>query len=259
VNPSISVDHRELNRRGPIATVTMHFMGELNILGRAEMTAFIEAFHALAEDDTLRAVVLRGAGERAFIGGANIKEMAALDPGSAKAFITLLHEMNAALRALPVPVIAQIRGYCLGGGMEVGAACDIRVSADDATFGMPEVRVGIPSVIEAALLPPLIGWGKTREVLYTGGMYSAAEMHACGFLERCVPANELDAITDHLLDGILQSGPNAIRTQKALMREWEKVSPEEAVHRGIAAFAASYETDEPTRAMRAFLDRKRPG
>lgn len=240
-----------------VAVVTMDFLHALNLLGRDEMTSVIEAFQALANDETLRAAVLRGAGARAFIGGANINEMVELDPPSAAAFISHLHRMNESIRFLPVPVIAEIRGYCLGGGMEVGAACDMRVASEDAVFGMPEVRVGIPSVIEAALLPYLIGWGHTRELLYTGATYSAQEMYAWGFLERVAPEPELEVQTKRIVDGILASGPQAVRAQKALMREWEKLPPEEAIHRGIAAFARAYETDEPYGAMRAFLDRKK--
>src|SRR6185503_218248 len=113
-----------------------------------------------------RVVVLTGAGERAFIGGADINEMAELDEESARVFISQLHEACAALRNLPVPVIARISGYCLGAGLEIAASCDLRVAADHSTFGMPEVRVGIPSVIEAALLPRLIGWGMAARLIY---------------------------------------------------------------------------------------------
>src|SRR5438045_9453273 len=101
--------------------------------------------------------------------------MAALDKSSARGFIARLHAASAALRQLPVPVIARINGYCLGAGLEIAASCDLRVAADHSTFGMPEVRVGIPSVIEAALLPCLIGWGKAAELIYTGESVSAAQ------------------------------------------------------------------------------------
>ncbi|HJO75520.1 MAG TPA: enoyl-CoA hydratase-related protein, partial [Rhodospirillales bacterium] len=111
------------------------------------------------DDGDLRAVVLTGKGEKAFIGGADISEMADLTPETAETFITGLHGASAALRRLPVPVVARIQGYCLGGGMEVAAACDMRIASESAVFGMPEVALGLPSVIEAALFPRLIGDG----------------------------------------------------------------------------------------------------
>ena len=111
----------------------------------------------------LRALILTGAGDRAFIGGADINEMVELDQESARIFITHLHEACTALRNLPVPVIARISGYCLGAGLEVAASCDLRIASEHSSFGMPEVRVGIPSVIEAALLPDSSA-GKGRPV-----------------------------------------------------------------------------------------------
>src|SRR5438046_7155429 len=101
------------------------------------------------------------------IGGADIKEMAKLDQASADAFITRLRDLCEAVRQFPAPVIARLPGWCLGGGLEVAAACDFRIAAHDAMFGMPEVKVGIPSVIHAALLPRLIGWGRARWLVMT--------------------------------------------------------------------------------------------
>src|SRR5271169_5737449 len=156
-----------------VAVVTIDNPAKLNTLNTAVMSDLVAAVEALGIDATLRAVVLRGAGERAFIGGADINEMADLDPASARAFITLVHRSCDVFRRLPVPVIARIRGYVFGAGVEVAAACDMRVASTDAQFGMPEVRLGIPSVVEAALLPQLIGWGRTRRWLMTGDTIDA--------------------------------------------------------------------------------------
>ncbi len=249
-----SVEERE---GGRVARLEVDNQGKLNILDRALSAELRDRVRALAGDEGLRAVVLTGAGERAFIGGADIVEMVALGPETARAFIATLHEVCEAIRELPVPVIARIRGYCLGGGLEVAASCDLRVAAEDARFAMPEVRVGIPSVIEAALLPHLIGWGKARELLYTGATWDAAEAPACGLGERVVPALALDAAVDDWLDGILAAGPAAIRAQKALMRKWEALPLGDAIEAGIDAFAETYEGDEPRRLMRQFLDRPR--
>src|SRR5689334_11003081 len=142
--------------------------------------------------------------------------MATLDEGGAREFITLLHRACDALRRLPVPVIARIEGYALGAGLEVAAACDIRIASENARFGMPEVKVGIPSVIEAALLPSLIGWGRTRRLLLTGETVDAATALRWGLVEEVVPPAALDMAVERSLDAILACGPRAIRLQKEL-------------------------------------------
>lgn len=238
---------------GRIAHVAVDHPGKLNILNRALIAALVDKLEMLAEDEGLRAVVLTGAGERAFIGGADIRDMAALDQGRARDFITLLHRACDAVRRLPVPVIARIEGYALGAGLEVAAACDIRIASDSARFGMPEVKVGIPSVIEAALLPSLIGWGKTRRLLYTGETIDAAEAERWGLVERCLPKAALDGAVEQVLAAILACGPHAIRLQKALIREWEDLPLSQAIARGIASFGDAFKTDEPKRMMGAFL------
>ncbi len=163
---------------------------------------------------------------------------------------------NAAIRALPVPVIARINGWCLGFGMELAAACDLRVAADTAKFGMPEVRVGIPSGMEAALLPRLVGWGKATELVYTGDIIDAAEAHRIGFLQAMVPVAELDARVERWIDSILRGGPRVMRLQKALLRDWERLPLEDAIQAGIRACVEARSTDEPRRMMAAFINRK---
>src|ERR1700759_166922 len=181
-----------------VATVTLANAAKLNTLNTPVMRKLVAAVQQLGRDETLRAVVLRGAGDRAFIGGADITEMASLDPNSARAFISLVHRSCDVFRRMPVPVIARIRGYVFGAGVEVAAACDMRVACTDAQFGMPEVRLGGPSVVEAALLPQLIGWGRTRQWLLTGDTIDAATAHAWGLVEQVVPADQLDAAVERL-------------------------------------------------------------
>jgi enoyl-CoA hydratase/carnithine racemase len=240
-----------------VARIVVDNQARLNILNSELIRQLTAAVKSLADIERLRALILTGAGDRAFIGGADINEMAALDKSSARGFIARLHEACAALRELPVPVIARINGYCLGAGLEIAASCDLRVAADHSTFGMPEVRVGIPSVIEAALLPRLIGWGKAAELIYTGESISAAEALECGLVQRVVPREQLDHAVERWTQAILEGGPCALRLQKSLIREWERLPLDQAIERGIDSFAAAYETDEPRRLMERFLTRQR--
>ncbi|MBV8185525.1 MAG: enoyl-CoA hydratase/isomerase family protein, partial [Hyphomicrobiales bacterium] len=189
----------EEGRGGLVARVTIDNRPKLNTLNSALMSRLVDALNALGGNGKLRAIVLTGAGERAFIGGADIDEMARLDPHTARAFITRVHECCAALRRLPVPVFARINGYALGAGMEVAAACDLRLAAKSASFGMPEVKLGIPSVVEAALLPLLVGWGRAREILLLGETFGAADALAWGLVERVAPAAGLDVAVEGCL------------------------------------------------------------
>jgi enoyl-CoA hydratase/carnithine racemase len=236
-----------------VATVTIANAAKLNTLNRAVMTELIAAVEGLGCDPALRVVILRGAGTRAFIGGADITEMAGLDAASARDFITLVHRSCDVFRRLPVPVIARIRGHVLGAGLEVAAACDMRVASADSRFGMPEVRIGIPSVVEAALLPQLIGWGRTRELLLTGAAIDATRAERWGLVEDVVAVEALDAAVERRVSAILACGPQAVRAQKALITAWEQVPLREAIQRGIDCFAASWDSDEPARMMGEFL------
>ncbi len=240
-----------------VATVTVDRAAKLNTLTSALIQEFVAGVGRLGQQPDLAAVVLTGAGEAAFIGGADIAEMAQLTEELARQFITGIHQCCSTLRALPVPVIARIQGYALGAGMEIAAACDLRVASSAAMFGMPEVRIGIPSVIEAALLPTLIGWGRTREVLLLGQTFSAEQAAAWGLVERVVPPGDLDAAIGRCVGALLDAGPNAIRIQKRLIQDWERLSVADAIAAGIDAFVSAWSTDEPRRMMGAFLDCKR--
>jgi enoyl-CoA hydratase/carnithine racemase len=231
--------------------------GSLNILGSAVINAVREGLEQLASDRTIRVLVLAGQSEKSMIGGADIKEMATLDQKSAEAFISRLRDLCEAVRAFPAPVIARLPGWCLGGGLEVAAACDFRIAAHDAMFGMPEVKVGVPSVVEAALLPRLIGWGRTSWLLLTAENIDAATADRWGMVEQVVPAAKLDAAIERCVASIVEGTPKAVRAQKRLMRRWERLSLDEAVQAGIDAFAQSVADGEHIERMGAFVNRKR--
>ncbi|HJY18866.1 MAG TPA: enoyl-CoA hydratase [Xanthobacteraceae bacterium] len=256
--PHIDVRMEE-RPHGVVARLTINNARHLNALNSALMAEFVDVLARLAADQKLRAVVLTGAGDKSFIVGADIGEMAAITDGeSAKAFITRLHLCCDAIRKFPVPVIARIAGYCFGAGLEIAAACDLRIASETSTFGMQEVKLGIPSVIEAALLPTLVGWGRAREIMLLGEKFSAADALAWGLLERVAPASAVDATVDACIESLMTSRPRAVRLQKRLMRQWEGLTLSAAIAAGIDAFAAAYASDEPAAAMRDFLT-ARPG
>jgi enoyl-CoA hydratase/carnithine racemase len=248
---SIAVE-LETRPGGIVARITVNNPGKLNNLNRAALAALVEAMRGAERHGELRAVVLTGAGDKAFVGGANLDDLAALDPLAARDYIGLVHDACAVMRDCPVPVIARINGWCLGAGLEIAAACDLRVATDGAMFGMPEVRLGIPSVVEAALLTRLVGTGRARWLVMTGETIGAQEALAWGLVERVVPAARLDAAVNAALDGVLAGGAEAMRAQKRLCALWEEAPLDAAVRASIDEFARSYESGEPGRRIEAF-------
>jgi enoyl-CoA hydratase len=251
---SVVVRRQERPEGGHLARLTIDNAGKLNSLNRALMSEITEAAGALATDPELRLAIVTGAGERAFVGGADIGEIAALDRDSARNFITLVHRCCDAFRRLPVPVMARIDGYALGAGLELACACDLRVASERSFFGMPEVRIGIPSVVEAALLPKLIGQGRARRLLLTGETIGAAEALNWGLVDMVVPHQDLDEAVEWLARPMLAAGPKAIRLQKSLILDWEELPTSAAVQRGIDCFVSAYDTNEPARMAGAMLD-----
>jgi enoyl-CoA hydratase/carnithine racemase len=243
--------------QGRLAWLALSNPAKVNALSPELIVALHARATHLAEDDGLRAVVLTGAGSRAFAAGADLGTLAGLDTETGRGFITALHQAIDAVRRLPVPVVAMLRGPCLGGAMELAAACDIRIADTTLKAGMPEVRVGIPSVIEACLLPRLVGAGKAAELVLTGDVIGAAEALRTGFVQRLVAPEDLEGETRKLVGSILAAGPGAIRAQKRVMRGWEELPEAEATANSVDEFAAIFATGEPAEYMRPFLERKK--
>ena len=241
---------------GSVAYVTVDYERRLNCLGRSQVQRIQRAFDKLSADGELRAVVLTGAGTRAFIGGADLNELGTVDADGARAYITSLAHACRSIRECPVPVIGRLNGYTLGAGLEVAAACDMRVCVDSAMLGMPEVKMGLPSVIDAALFPGLVGWGRTRQLLLLGENVTAADGLAMGLVEAVVPAAELDTVVEDWLASIFANTPQSVRSQKALINRWQRSSLEEGIMAGIDALAAAYDTGEPQAAIKNFFAEK---
>jgi len=229
----------------------------LNLLDPELIEALRATFTMLAADPSVRVAVLTGRG-RAFTAGMNVHVLHDLDVPRAKTLITDLHAAIESVHHAPFPVVAGVNGHCLGAGFELALACDMRVAVPAATFGLPEVRVGLPSVIEAALLPGLVGPGRAAELLLTGEPIDAAQAHAWGLVNHVVPAETLRRALDDVVARILACGPAAVRLQKELMLGWRHTDLATAIASGINAFATAYATDEPREGARAFLEKRAP-
>lgn len=229
----------------------------LNLFEPTLIHALRDAFDTLAADRSTRLAIVVGSG-RAFTAGMDVRVLRDLDVGRARALISALHGAIDAVHRAPFPVIAAVHGPCLGAGFELALACDLRVAASSASFGLPEVRVGVPSVIQAALLPPMIGPGRAAEMLLTGAPITAATALDWGLVNRVVPDDRLRAAAETLGAVVLEAGPEAIRLQKELIVRWRESDLTAAVRYGINAFATAYATDEPREGMTAYLEKRRP-
>jgi enoyl-CoA hydratase/carnithine racemase len=229
----------------------------LNLLEPSLIVALRDAFTVLAADRRVRVAILTGSG-RAFCAGMDVNVLRDLDVVGARALITGLHAAIEAVHHAPFPVIAAVNGPSLGAGFELALACDLRLASSTASFGLPEVRVGVPSVIEAALLPGLVGPGRAAELLLTGEPVDAERARDWGLVNGVVPPDGLRSAAEALAGKILAGGPAAMRLQKELMLRWRYTDLAGAIRAGIDAFAVAYATGEPAEGARAFLDKRSP-
>lgn len=243
---------------GGVATLRIEGAKKLNILNGDACDRAVAEIHAARERGDVRVLIARAPQDDAFIGGADIAEMAALDEAGARRFINRLRGLCEALRSFPAPVIARCAGWCLGGGLEVALACDIRLSEAQAMFGMPETKVGIPSVIHAALLPSLIGMSRTQWLLLTGENVNATTAEHWGLVHAVHDDGAaLDAAIARQAASFAAMGQGVLRQQKRMLRKWEACTVDAAIEASVDEFAAAYATGEPQRHMGAFLSRKR--
>jgi enoyl-CoA hydratase/carnithine racemase len=246
------------HREGSIVTITINRPEALNTLSHELILRLTEEINRWSGEKSAQVIILTGSGDRAFVGGVDVRAIMDLDPEGAERFITDLHRCFLAIRQSEKIVIASINGYALGGGLELVASCDLRIASERARFGMPEVRVGIPSVIEAAYLPRLIGLGRAAALVYLGEMIDAHEAWRIGLVNQVVLHDQLKEATRRMAEKVLVNGPTAIILQKKLMAQWMELSLSESIQAGIRAFRECYKTGEPREGMKAFLEKRKP-
>jgi len=217
---------------GPVARLFLSRAEKANALDSPLLSELLSAFESASRTPHLRALVLGGHG-RAFCGGADVNELKSLTASTAGRFVERIHEVCAAIRSLPVPVVARLHGAVIGAGLEIAAACDLRIAAEGTRFAMPEVRLGIPSVVEAALLPRLIGSGRAAWLVLTGEAIDARRACEWGLVEEIGG----DEALERLVGVLLKNDPRALKAQKALLQLWQEAPLAESVSRSIEAFS----------------------
>jgi enoyl-CoA hydratase len=206
-----------------------------NALNSAALEALASRFEKLAGDENLRLVVLAGRG-KTFCGGADVEELRSLDSSSAGPFIEKIHRVCKAIRALPVPVIAQLHGAVIGAGLEIAASCDLRVAAEGTKFVMPEVRLAIPSVVEAALLPRLMGSGRAAWLVLTGEPIDAQKALEWGLVEEIGG----EAAVDQLVAKLLAADRQALKMQKQLLQLWDEAPLATSIAASVELFSQAH-------------------
>jgi enoyl-CoA hydratase/carnithine racemase len=224
----------DVEREGPVARIFLNRPEKANALNSAMLQELRAALCNLSLDESLRAVVLAGRGNT-FCGGADVGELRSLDARTAGPFVEKIHLVCKAIRDLPVPVVARLHGAAIGAGLEIAAACDLRTAAEGTKFAMPEVRLAIPSVVEAALLPRLMGSGRAAWLVLTGEPIDARRALEWGLVEE-VAAN-LDLALEKLVKALLAGDGGALRVQKRLLQLWDEAPLATAVAASIEAFA----------------------
>ena len=220
----------EVEREGPVARIFLNRPEKANALTSPMLAELRGALRAV--DPAVRVVVVSGRG-KTFCGGADTAELKSLTPATAGAFVERIHHVCAAIRELPVPVLARLHGAVIGAGLEIAAACDLRVAAEGTKFAMPEVRLGIPSVVEAALLPRLVGSGRAAWLVLTGEAIDARRALEWGLIEGI---GDGAAVLGHLLAG----EPRALAMQKQLLQLWDEASLATSVAASIERFSQAY-------------------
>ena len=225
----------DVESEGGVTRIFLNRPEKVNALDSAHLDALLLAAQRLQANQEIRVVVLGGRG-KAFCGGADVKEISRLTASSAGGFVQKIHAVCEAIRELPVPVIARLHGAVIGAGLEIAAACDLRIAAEGTRFSMPEVRIGIPSVVEAALLPRLMGSGRAAWLVLTGEAIDARRALEWGLVEQLGD----DATVDALVHALMKNDREALRVQKQLLQLWEEAPLATSIEKSIDLFGQSH-------------------
>ena len=255
----MSYENIHLEKRWPLAVVVLDRPKVLNALNAATFAELDSAFDELAKDSEVRVVLLTGAGDRAFAAGADIRELAAVDAGGGETFSLRGQAVFRKIETLGKPVIACVRGFALGGGCELAMACTLRIAAEDAKFGQPEVKLGvIPGYGGSQRLPRLVGRGAALKLLLTGAIIDAQEAFRIGLVDEVVPAAGLMQRAEVLAGEIAAQAPLAIAETLRVVDEGLDVPLDLALQREADRFGHLCDTADKAEGTRAFLEKRQP-
>ncbi len=247
-----------IERRGRVAIITINRpekRNALNIKTREEGAAALDELH---DDQEIGVVVFTGAGDKAFIAGADIAEFANRTALTQRDIMTA-RSLFTAVDSFPKPVIAMVNGYCLGGGCELALACDLRIASETASFGQPEINLGIiPGGGGTQRLTRLIGEGKAMELILTGDIIDAKTAYTLGLVNTVVPAADLEAKTMELANRIAEKSPIALQMAKEAVKLASRSNLDEGLRREVDLFALCFSSEDKDEGVTAFLEKRKP-
>ncbi|MDQ3057600.1 MAG: enoyl-CoA hydratase-related protein [Pseudomonadota bacterium] len=249
----------QIEDRGPIRFIRVNRPEKLNALNAATLDALHRGFDAASEDSSIRVVVLTGAGPKAFVAGADISEMSGLSAVEGRNFSLRGQRMMRRVEKMPKPVIAMVNGFAFGGGLELAMCCHLRIAADSAKMGQPEINLGlIPGFGGTQRLLRLAGRAATLELCLTGAPIDAARAMQLGIVNRVVPAAELETETMKLAEQLANAAPLALRGMIDCVNVGGACGIEEGLEYESAQFGLVFSTDDMREGTRAFLDKRKP-
>lgn len=244
--------------RGAVAILTINRPDKLNALNIQVHTEGVAALDELKRDDSVRVLVITGAGEKSFIAGADISEFADKTPVTQRDLFNERTFFNS-IDNFPKPVIAMVNGFCLGGGNELALACDIRIASENARFSQPEINLGIMCGGGGTQrLTHLIGEGRAMEMVLTGDMIDAETAHRFGLVNHVYPAAELEAKTLELANKIAEKAPIALQLTKEAVKFASRSNLDEGLRREVDLFAICFSTEDKAEGVAAFLEKRKP-
>jgi enoyl-CoA hydratase len=247
-----------VEKRDRVAIIKINRPKKLNALNIATRSEILTALDQLRDDESVRVVVITGEGEKSFIAGADISEF------EGRTALTQRHVMRAtrmfdSFEEFPKPVIAMINGFCLGGGCETALSCDLRIAADTAKFGQPEINLGIiPGGGGTQRLTRLVGEGKAMQLILTGEMIDAQEAHRIGLVNEVVPLAELEARVMAIANSIAEKSPIALRMAKEAVKGAARMNLREGLDHEIDLFALCFSSEDKEEGVKAFLEKRKP-
>ena len=248
-------------KEGAIGWIVLDNPARLNALDSAMWRAIPQAVAQFDADPEVRVIVLRGEGEKAFAVGMDISEFETLRTTSEQvaAFDRLIDEALHALQTSPKPVVAMIRGFCMGGGVEISLACDLRYCSDDVQMAIPAARLGLGYGIDGTKrLVETVGHANAREIFFTGRRYDAAEAFSIGLVHRIVPAAELEAFVRKTAEGMAENAPLTIAASKILIEEFVRPAGEPDLAKGLAAIERCALSEDYQEGRKAFMEKRKP-
>jgi enoyl-CoA hydratase/carnithine racemase len=245
-------------KKGRVVTITLNRPQAHNALTTLMLEEVEDALGVIESDDDVIVAVITGAGEKAFCAGIDLDETVGQDGMGARASGKRIHRTNQAVRMLDKPVIAKVRGLCLGAGLELAVSCDMIVGTEDSSYGLPHMRIGIASIVEAGILPQAIGIFRTKELCFTADFWDGRKAERVGLINRAVPAGDLDREVDELTQKLCGWSPVAMAIQKNIINQWMDSDLQSAIDYSINSISIVFNSEDQKEGMAAFLEKRKP-